>query len=60
MGVLVRVEVKPDRLDDFMKAIEHNAEGSRKEPECFRFDILRDEENPCKFTFYEVYTDRKA
>ena len=43
-----------------MKAIKVNAAGSRNEEECFRFDILRSEENPCKFTFYEVYTNLAA
>ena len=60
LTVLVNVEVKPDRLDDFMKAIQSNAVGSRNEEQCFRFDILRNEEDPNKFTFYEVYKDREA
>ena len=60
LTVQVNVEVKPERLDEFLEVIQNNAAGSRKEPECYRFDILRNEENPNKFTFYEVYKDREA
>jgi (4S)-4-hydroxy-5-phosphonooxypentane-2,3-dione isomerase len=27
---------------------------------CLRFDVLRDQSNPCIFHFYEVYTDEAA
>ena len=27
---------------------------------CLRFDVLRDQTNPLKFTFYEVYKDADA
>ena len=56
----VNIEVKPDRLDEFIRAMKHNAEESRQEPECFRFDILRNAENPCKFTLFEAYTNPAA
>ena len=28
---------------------------SRKESGCIHFDLLRDQENPCKFGLYEVW-----
>ena len=60
VSMIVNVEIKPDRLDEFKKAIAIDAAGSRLEPGCFRFDVLADPENPCKFTFYECYTDMDA
>jgi len=38
--LIVDVEVKPNRLDDFKKAIKIDAEGSRLEDGCYRFDVL--------------------
>lgn len=52
--VLVNVEVKPERLDEFLDVMKQDAEGSRTEPGCLRFDVMQDETNPCKFVFYEV------
>ena len=57
---MVHVEIKKDRLDEFLKAITIDAEGSRLEEGCYRFDILRDPENPCKFTFFEAYKNEDA
>ena len=36
-SVLVEAEIQPDRMDEFMKMIENNAENSRKEAGCIRF-----------------------
>jgi len=56
----VHVEIKPDRLEDFKKALKFNAEQSRMEEGCYRFDVLEDQENPCKFVFYESYKNPAA
>jgi len=40
LAVVVDVEVKPDRLDEFMEAITIDAIGSRNEEGCYRFDVL--------------------
>ena len=37
-----------------------DVEGSRKEEGCLRFDLLRDQSEPNKFVFYEVYKDSDA
>ena len=55
IALAVSVEILPDRMDDFWTAIKIDAEGSRLEPGCLRFDVIRDQENPNKFMFYEVY-----
>ena len=61
-AVVVSVEIKEDRIDDFLKVIEEDAIGSREREDggCLRFDVLRDQTNPAKFIFYEVYRDDAA
>jgi autoinducer 2-degrading protein len=59
--MLIEVHIQPSRIDEFLKVIERNAVCSEKdEPGCLRFDVLRDNEDPMKFYFYEVYTDEAA
>mmetsp|Transcript_1452 Transcript_1452/g.2264 ORF Transcript_1452/g.2264 Transcript_1452/m.2264 type:complete len:144 (-) Transcript_1452:105-536(-) len=59
-SVIVEAEIKEDRMDEFMTMIENNAKKSRQEPGCIRFDVLRDQGNPNKFWFYEVYENKAA
>jgi autoinducer 2-degrading protein len=59
-AILVEVEVKPDRMDDFLAAMAVDVAGSRQEDGCLRFDLLRDNSNLHRFFFYEVYTDAAA
>ena len=59
--MLIEVHIKPSALDEFLKVIKHDAEHSVKdEPGCLRFDVLRDNDDPLKFYFYEVYKDEAA
>jgi len=58
--LLVSVEINPDRLSEFKKVIAIDAEGSRLEDGCFRFDVLQDPEDSHKFTFYEAYVNSEA
>ena len=53
--LIVNVEIHGDRISEFLKAITIDAVGSRQEPGCHRFDVLRDQENKNKFTFVEAY-----
>lgn len=60
-AIWVSVRVKPERKDDFLKAIEEDARGSREdEPGCLRFDVLQDAADPDHYYFYEVYRDEAA
>ena len=60
-AIWVAVQVKPERRDDFLKAIEEDARGSREdEPGCLRFDVLQDGEDSDRYYFYEVYRDEGA
>lgn len=59
--LLVEVNVKPERLNDFLDLIKYDAEHSENdEPGCLRFDVLQDTEDPHKFFYYEVYKDEAA
>jgi quinol monooxygenase YgiN len=61
LAIWVKVRVKADQRDKFLKAIEHDALGSeRDEPGCFRFNVLQDEKDPNVYYFYEVYKDQAA
>ena len=51
----VHVWVKPDYIDDFIRASIENHQESTKEPGNLRFDILQDSGNPSKFVLYEAY-----
>ena len=60
VSIIVTVEIKPDQMEAFLKAMDFNSQNSRLEEGCYRFDVLQDQENPNKFTFYEVYKDQAA
>ena len=61
LAIWVKVRVKPDMRDKFLKAIEHDALGSeRDEPGCHRFNVLQDEKDQNVYYFYEVYRDEAA
>jgi len=59
-AVIVRAQIEPDRMADFMELIEKNAKETRKEPGCIRFDVLRSQEEPNVFFFYELYKNAGA
>ena len=59
-GVIVQAEIEPDRMAEFLDMIRNNAEKSRKERGCLRFDVLRCQEQPNKFFFYELYKNPAA
>jgi len=51
----VRVYVKKEHIDDFIKATIENHTNSVKEPGNLRFDVLQSVQNPDEFTLYEAY-----
>jgi len=58
--VIVRLEVRPERLDDFLRLVTFNASESRKEPGNLRFDVVCSVASPTRFSLYEVYQDDAA
>lgn len=57
---IVHVYVKPEYIDDFVKACQANHEASVKEPGNLRFDVLQDANYPAKFVLYEAYATEVA
>ena len=61
LAMWVKVRVKPEQRERFLKAIEVDALGSeRDEPGCMRFNVLQDEQNHNVYYFFEVYRDQAA
>lgn len=53
--VCVTVFVKEGLAEQFIEATLDNARNTRNEPGNIRFDVLRSEDDPCRFFLYEVY-----
>jgi quinol monooxygenase YgiN len=61
ISLFVKIRIKPEHRDTFLKAIEVDALGSeRDEPGCLRFNVLQDEADEDVYYFYEVYKDEAA
>lgn len=58
--VQVYVHVKPEYVQEFLKATMENAHNSRKEPGVARFDFLQQVDDPTRFLLTEVYKDDDA
>ncbi len=58
--IVVQIEPKPDKVEAFLELALFDAQNSRKEPGCLRFDVLKALDNPPRFAFYEVYKDEAA
>ncbi len=44
-------------MDKFMNVVLENAQNSRKEPKCLRFDVLRPHDTTDTVVLYEIYVD---
>jgi len=53
--VHVSVQVKEDRVDDFIEATLENARDSVNEPGIARFDVVQQQDDPTRFILVEVY-----
>lgn len=56
----VHVKVKPDKVDDFIKATIENHNHSVKEHGNLRFDLVQDVQDASKFMIYEAYETEEA
>ena len=60
-AVIVKVHIKPEHKDEFLKEMVADGEGSiEKEPACLLFNIVEDSEDPNMLHLYEVYNDAEA
>ncbi len=61
LAMLVKVRIKPDQRERFLKAIEVDAlRSERDESGCLRFNVLQDAQDLDVYFFYEVYKDQAA
>jgi len=57
--VFVSVVIPADKTDEFLAVMKVDVEGSRQEPGCIRFDLIKGEGEGA-WHFYEVYKDSEA
>jgi autoinducer 2-degrading protein len=57
---IVHVWVKPEHVEDFIRATVENHEQSVLEPGNLRFDVLQSREDPARFVLYEAYASEEA
>ena len=58
--VCVSIQVKPDRIQEFLDAVLDNARNTRLEPANDRFDVLQDDSDPTRFMLYEAYHTKEG
>ena len=60
-AIFVTLNVQLDKISEFEDVSLGDAQGStRDEPECFRFDILKDPAVPGRYYLYEVYLNAES
>ena len=55
---IVKVHVKEDDIEGFIKATKLNHIGSVKELGNVRFDVIQQEDDPSKFVLYEAFISK--
>ena len=53
--VLVHSRIQAEQVERFREATIQNAEASRREEGCVRFDVIQQADDPSRFTFIEVF-----
>jgi len=56
----VHINVKPENVPEFIKAINENHKASVQESGNLRFDVLQKADDPCRFMIYEAYESVEA
>jgi quinol monooxygenase YgiN len=56
----VKIRIKPENVEAFMKKLLQNAASAREEPGCKTFDVVVDPKDRTQVMLYEVYADEKA
>lgn len=60
IATIVHIWVKPEHIDDFIKASTENHLNSVNEPDNLRFDLLQDADDQSKFVLYEAYASEEG
>lgn len=56
----VHVRVKPEAVEEFIRATVENASASVREPGIARFDVVREQDDATRFVLIEIYRDPQA
>jgi (4S)-4-hydroxy-5-phosphonooxypentane-2,3-dione isomerase len=56
----VHVHVKPEAVENFIRATVANYHGTVQEPGNLRFDFVQQADDPCRFMLYEVFESAEA
>jgi len=59
-SLFVTIHIQPEHSETVFQATMDIAEASVTEAGCFRYDVLRDSENPATIYIFEVFRDRKS
>jgi len=57
---IVHIKLKPEHIDEFIRATSENHLQSVKEPGNLRFDVLQKGDNPAEFALYEAYENESS
>ena len=60
ISITVILEIDPNRVEEFIKAITTNAAASRTEPGCLRFEVAQQLDGAPIFALAELYQDQAA
>ena len=59
-SLFVTMHVQPEHTETVYQATMDIAKASVNEPGCYRYDVLRDPDNPTTFYIFEVFRDRES
>jgi len=57
--VVVHSHIQPEQVEKFREVTVRNAEASRGEDGCVRFDVIQQDDDPTRFTFIEVFKSKE-
>ncbi|HEY5729431.1 MAG TPA: putative quinol monooxygenase [Anaerolineales bacterium] len=57
--VVVHSYIKEEHIERFREITIQNAEASRKEDGCVRFDVIQQADDPSRFTFIEAFKSKE-
>ena len=58
--VLVHSHIHREHVERFLEITRQNAEASRMEDGCVRFDVIQQVDDPTRFTFIEMFKSEEA
>ena len=58
--VIVHSHIREEHVEKFRAITRQNAEASRREEGCVRFDVIQQIDDPTRFTFIEMFKSEEA